>query len=640
LKRLLLAAACLLLSSCTVLERRGASPVERFELLKREVAWGGQSFGEAGPYEIVSGIAHLRADPAHPLNKGIVDLVRPASYRVNIVVARPVDSARASGVLLVDIPNRGNKLLLRMLNEGGGNVLSAEAAGTGFAMRKGHTLAWIGWQGDIPLARDATSVGAALPALAGVTGPAMDEIVFDDARPDGTIRLSYAVATLDKGQAGLTVRARPSDTPVVVEGWRLANERLVEFARPSGFDAGAIYRFRYVARDPLIMGLGLAALRDAGAYLKDGGGPMEGWRPKLALVAGVSQSGRVLRDFIWQGFNQRLDGGRVYDGAMPLIAGARKSFTNYRFAQPGRNSTQHIDHWTPGDQFPFSYAVTRDPLTGASDGIFARCAATSTCPKLMHVDSSVEFWQGRASLVVTNGAGKDIALPADVRAYLMSSTQHVYADMQGASAPPAVGICRYPANPARQGPAVRMLLDRLVAWAGEGKAPPESRYPTLGDARLTVPVQDVSGFPNLGKLGVTYPNGMNGLAVTDYAQVPPRVSGGTYQLLVPMTDEDGHDLAGIRLPDIAVPLATHTGWNIRGGIFAAGQLCDLAGSYFPLPATRRDGDPRRSVAERYKDRMEYAKSVAAYVRALRDEGLLLDEDVERYIERAKTEARL
>jgi hypothetical protein len=253
----------------------------------------------------------------------------------------------------------------------------------------------------------------------------------------------------------------------------------------------------------------------------------------------------------------------------------------------------------------------------------------------MHVDSSVEFWQGRASLIVSDGAGKDIPLPADVRAYLLSSTQHIHAELQGAAAPP-VGICRYPANPARQGPAVRMLLDRLVAWAGEGREPPPSRYPTLAAARLTVPVQDIAGFP---RIGVAYPSGPNELDVTDYAAVPPRASGGRYRLHVPMTDEDGHDLAGIRLPDVAVPLATHTGWNLRGGIFAAGQLCDLAGSYFPFPLAKRAGDARRSIAERYKDRMDYAKAVAAYARTMRDEGLLLDEDVERYIERAKSEVR-
>jgi hypothetical protein len=651
---LVLAAGSLLLSACASLEiavrprlsgklgsdpnfgKLGSDP--NFELLKREPAWGGQPFGDVGQYEVVSGIAHLRIDPDHPLNRGIVDLTKPVQYKVNIVVARPLDPARASGVLLVDIPNRGNKLLLRMLNEGRGNVLSPQSAGTAFAMRRGHTLAWIGWQGDIPLAADGQSVGAEFPLVdKRVTGPSMEEVVFDDARPDGAIRLSYPAASLDPLQAELTVRARPEDAPVQVQGWRYGSERLVEFARPSGFDAGAIYRFRYIARDPKIMGLGLAALRDAGAFLKDGGGPMEGRRPRLALVAGVSQSGRVLRDFIWQGFNQRLDGGKVYDGAMPLIAGARKSFTNYRFAQPGRNSTQHIDHWTPGDQFPFSYAVTRDPVTGQTDGIFARCSATATCPKLMHVDSSVEFWQGRASLIVTDGADRDIPMPPDVRTYLMSSTQHVYADLQGTSAPPPVGICTHPANPARQGPAVRMLLDRLIDWAGEGKPPPDSRFPTLASARLTMPVQDLTGFP---RIGVTFPYGLNTLDVTDYSTVPPRVSGGSYKLLVPMTDEDGHDLAGIRLPDIAVPLATHTGWNLRSGIFAAGQLCDLTGSYFPLPSNKRPGDPRRSLAERYKDRLDYAKAVAAYARAMRDEGLLLDEDVERFIERAKADARI
>jgi hypothetical protein len=328
-------------------------------------------------------------------------------------------------------------------------------------------------------------------------------------------------------------------------------------------------------------------------------------------------------------------GGKVFDVAMPVIAGSRKSFVNARFAAPGRYSTQHLNHLAPGDQFPFSYAVTTDPVSGRTDGIFARCQTDDTCPKLAHIDSAGEFWQGRASLVVTDGAGRDIALPPTVRAYLMASTQHV------AAWTPMVGTCQQLNNPAQQGPLLRAMLDNMVAWVGTGKEPPASLFPRIGNAGLVRPLRNEVGFPDLHALGVGFPIVINDLTVVDYSKVPPQPDlARSYQLLVPMTDLDGNDLAGVRLPEVAVPLATYTGWNLRRAGLAPNQLCDLTGMSVPLPATSRDGDPRLPLAQRYPNRMGYAKAVAAAARALRDQGLLLDEDVARYIERAQAEGRI
>ncbi len=464
--------------------------------------------------------------------------------------------------------------------------------------------------------------------------------MFDDIKPTGQMALAYPAATPDQAQAQLTVRAHAAAPPLTLpsSAWTYTSPTLVEVTRPAGFDAGAIYRFQYQASGARVMGLGMAALRDVTSYLKSGrsdANPLADIKPDVALALGVSQSGRFLRDLIWQGFNADPYGGKVFDGAMPLIAGSRKSFVNARFAQPGRTSTQHIDHLTYGDQFPFSYAVTTDPVSGATDGIFARCQASATCPRLMHVDSSTEFWQARASLVVTDGAGKDIALPPEVRAYLMSSTQHM------AAITPTVGVCQHLNNPAQQGPTVRVLLDHLVEWVRKDRAPPPSRYPGIASFTLTEPVRDVAGFPDLRAIGVGFPDVINELTVVDYATMPPRSDPfKRYQLLVPMLDQDGHDIAGVRLPDIEVPLATHAGWNLRRAAMAPGQLCGLNGLYLPFPKVARAGDPRRPLAQRYQNRMAYAKAVAIAARALRDQGLMLEEDVARYIERALNEPRL
>ncbi len=633
--------------------------VERLEIVRRGTAFGGMAFDDAGQYESIVAVAHMRIDPRAAVNRRIADIDKASTtrgwvrYKTNVTILRPVAPAKASRVLLLDVPNRGGKPLLEQVNEGSGAFDKATDAGNGYAMRRGHTLVWIGWQGDIALAPDGSRIGMELPlALEDgkpVTGPSVQEAVFDDGKPVGTMALDYPPASLDQALAMLTVRAHAGAPAVALpaSSWRYAGAAAgparVELTRAAGFDAGAIYRFEYEARDARVMGLGMAALRDVTSYLKaaspDASGqpnPLADIGPHTALAIGVSQSGRLLRDLIWQGFNRDAAGAQVFDGVMPLIAGSRKSFVNARFAQPGRYSTQHLDHITYGDQFPFSYAVTTDPVSGRRDGIFAQCQQSATCPKLMHVDSSLEFWQARASLVVTDGAGRDIALPSNVRAYLLSSTQHT------AARTPTVGICKSPSNTAQQGPAVRALLERLVAWSGKaGAAPPASRYPRLANAMLTAPTRDAVGFPDLSKIGIDYPQVINGLSLVDYATPYGRAHADKrYQVLVPMADQDGHDIAGIRLPDVAVPLATYAGWNLRRRSFAEGQLCGLTGMSAPLPATPRAGDPRRAISQRYASRLEYAKAVALAARELRDQGLLLDDDVERYIERAKAERRV
>ncbi len=631
-----------------------AAQLQRLDIISRTPAFGGATFGDTGTYETIVAVAHMRIDARDPANRQIADIgLAPASdgwidYQTDVVIARPTNAAKASRVLLLDVPNRGGKLFPVMANEGGDSLETRADAGNAYLMRRGHTLVWVGWQGDIALQRDGKRVGTSFPLLQDkgkpITGPSAEETVFDDVKPTGLITLAYPAASMAQAGAVLTVRANNASAQEVVPptSWRYVSASEVEITRPTGYDAGAIYRFEYVARDPRLMGLGMAALRDVTSYLKRGTldaagqpNPLADIAPEVTLAVGVSQSGRFLRDLIWQGFNADPHGGKVFDGAMPLIAGSRKSFVNVRFSQPGRYSTQHIDHITYGDQFPFSYAVTTDPISGRTDGIFARCAATRTCPQLMHVDSSLEFWQGRASLVVTDGAGHDIALPDNVRAYLLSSTQHMSARR------PTVGVCKVQNNPAQQGPAVRALLERLVEWSREGIAPPPSRYPRLADTMLVAPQRDAVGFPDLHAIGIDYPEVINELAVVDYSSLPGAVNGARrYQVLVPMADADGHDIAGIRLPDVAVPLVTHAGWNLRRRGFAENQLCGLNGMSVPLPANPRAGDPRRAISQRYSSRLEYAKSVALVARELRDQGLLLDEDANRFIEHAKVEPRV
>lgn len=283
---------------------------------------------------------------------------------------------------------------------------------------------------------------------------------------------------------------------------------------PADSDAGAIYRFSYLARDPKVMGLGFAATRDIVSFLNHatpaqgnpladiatarcertaGGGCVTSNGIFETTVAfGASQSGRYLRDFLWQGFNRDLAGRRVFDGMIPLIAGGRRTFTNARFAEPGRFSRQHEDHDVPGFDFPFAYAAVRDPVTGRTDSILSRCSADGTCPYLFHIDTSGEFWQAGASLVGSGGTDHDLASPANVRAYMIAGASHA----PGIVTP----ACRTPANGLEYAPVLRALIVSMVDWTGGRKAPPESRWPRIADGDLVAP--DRLSHPDLGAAGL------------------------------------------------------------------------------------------------------------------------------------------
>jgi hypothetical protein len=651
-----------LLVGCALPDRRPnsgpAATVERIEIVNRKSAFGGTRFGDVGEYEVVVAVAHVKVDPRHPANQRIVDLAAAADpdgmvrYRTDVVILRPREADKASRVLVFEVANRGRKLVLPLVDEGDLQADTARQAGNGWLMRQGHTMLWIGWQGDLPLDRSGQNVGMALPLATDrgtpITGTSLEELIFDAPGVSGRMALSYPTATPDTARAELTVRTRP-DSPATVlsaDFWHYKSFSEIEFKRPPEFDAGAIYQFRYEARDPRPMGLGMAAVRDVVTFLKvaqtDAEGqtqPMADIQPNVTVVLGISQSGRFLRDFVWQGFNAAPSGGRVFDAAMPTIAGSRKSFTNARWAQPGRVPLQHEDHWFYGDQFPFGYGTITDPITGRTDGIFARCLTDDTCPKLMHVDSNLEFWQGRSSLVVTDGAGRDVPLPDGVRAYLMSSTQHV------ASRAPVAGICQLPNNPARQSSTYRALMARLIDWARDVRSPPPSRFPSVAAGTLVLPQRAAMGFPDLGSLGMVLPAVLNDLNPADQSVIPAHVdTNRRYTLFVPRTDADGHDIAGVRVPDIDAPLATHTGFGLRKAGFAEGQLCGLNGSYLPLSNDVQERsakrDPRLSIAERYSTRTAYVQQVRASAERLKTDGLMLEEDVARTLEAAVKDPRV
>jgi hypothetical protein len=636
------------------------------EIRHTRSAFEGMSFGTAGAYEIVEGRALGAVDPLHRLNCDVVNLDRaPRSaagrveYAVDFCLLKPVDMHQCSRRLFYDAPNRGDKLALVDINDAkkclGSNLLeSAGDAGNGFLMRQGYVIAFSAWQGgvapgeghmlaDFPVATDSG---------APVIGVTREEMIFAHSESPGRWPLPYPAHAPTMSGATLTVRQREGDErhAVLAPAWRFRSANAIEIDLVAGFDAGAIYEIIYTACEPTVMGLGLVAVRDFVSLLRsaprDSGGNanplnLEGVPAVDHVMAhGRSQPGRFLREFLHLGFNEDSHGQRVFDGVYTTLAGSRRMFISEPFSQPGRFPRQHEDHLYPGDQFPFTYATRSDSFSSKRGGILERCWASNTCPKIMHVDSSTEFWQGRSSLVVADELACDIELPDEVRAYLLAGTGHAGAQML-AHAEAYFSPAQYLVNAHDYCALVRALIAALDAWISTATAPPTSRYPSLKDGTLAprLPRAEV-GFPNIP--GVNYTGLVNALSDRDYSFQPPRaIADHDYPVLVPTTDADGNEIAGIRSPDIGAPLGTYTGWNLRGANFAEGALM-VVGAFITFPATQAEreesGDPRRSIEERYPTHAAYVDAVQSTALTLQNERLLLPEDVERYVNTARASA--
>lgn len=612
--------------------------VAAFELLgPAAVAFGGREFA-AGRYERIAARATIALDPADPRNAGIADIElapRNAAGRVvasaDVVVLRPADPARGNRTLLLEAPNRGRELVGQLFHDSpaANGLAQGTEAGNGFLLDRGYTLAWVGWQAD----RTAESgLRLRAPALPGVTGLSREEFLFDHDRSPVEARLTYPAATQEG--ATLSVRARPGDERQHPETLRfrfLDGERVEITRPPTGFDAGALYELIYTARDPVVAGMGFAAIRDVAAFLRGGNG---GGAPvDRAILHGISQSGRLARDFLHLGFNEDERGGRgrpVFDAVLAHIPGARRTFTNARFAQPGRNPTAHGDRLYPANQFPFAYEDSTDHLTGRTDGLLRRCRETGTCPRVMQTDSEYEFFGAHASLSATDTRGGPLPLPPEVRAYLIAGHPHF------APAGGTVGRrpdCALPTNPLHAGAPLRALLMALEAWARDGTAPPESLYPSAGENGGLLPAEGLY----LAIPAVPWRGAHSMAELVDYSVMPP-APRGAYAVLLPRADTDGNAAVGLRLPVLAAPRATYLGWNPRAEGFAPGAPCTNQGAALPFAATRAErlaaNDPRASIEERYPSREDYAEEVRAAAEGLVKERLLLEADAKAMAEAA------
>ena len=685
--------------------------ITRIEIVKTEPAFAGQSFGAVGVYERLTGKAYGEVDPRSPANAQIQDIALAprnaggmVEYVTEIDILRPADRSKGNGVLFFNIVNRGNKGGLPLFNADVPINLAANnnlaTAGDGFMQRQGYTIVWFGWQPDV--APGANRLTMKVPVARNADGSPIAGIVRSElttapqtvpATPTTTLNLSsgwftamittaYPTVSTDNRTPladgflpQLTVRAREHEPRVAIastewsfgtcDAGKPAAVNDTQICYPAGFKPGHLYELTYRARDPLVLGLGFAAARDLGAFLKsaatdDGGNANPVLVPNAkTIVMGSSQSGRYIRSLIHLGFNRDEDGRIVFDGAFPHIGGGLMPL-NVRFGQPGRAVTEQLDRLYPGAEFPFTYGRVYDPLTGRTQGILDRCTSTNTCPKIVHAATALEMWELRQSLGFTDPLGiRDLDDPPNVRSYLMASTQHGAAPLPLRTEAP-FGSCQQQPNPNPHTWTVRALLQGLAAWIKDGVEPPPSARPTIASGTLVAPDQvrfppiPANNYGNVARPAVRFLGLHNPLHVQDYGEDyrpedtsgiisvnPPKVSAARYGNLVPQVDADGNDLDGIRNVFVRVPIGTYTGWNLFNHSFFEDGFCTLQGSFIPFARTRAErlaaADERLSIEERYPTREGYITAVKAAAESLLAKRYLLPDDATRLISQAERE---
>ena len=628
--------------------------VTALEIQQRDAVLGGRAFGDAGAYEKIAGVLRFAVDPAHPLHAEITDLDRAPRNTAGLVegsadfyLLRPVGGG--NGALLLDLANRGRKVALSMFNSAVRvpDPTTEADFGNGFLLRQGYTVAWVGWQHEVPKQDGLMAMQA--PIVRGLEG-----FVRCEWRPNSRVtqlpmadryHVPQPTADLTDPAARLLVRSHTASPmrEVPRTAWHFADATHV--AVDGGFEPGAIYDLVYRSKDPVVTGFGFITARDTASWLRFGaaadGNPCAGALNR-AYAFGVSQSGRFLRHFLYLALNEDEQGRRVFDAIVPHVAGARRGEFNMRFGQPSLNARESV-----GSLFPFTDVEQVDGLTGQRGALLARQAARGGLPKIFTINSSAEYWRGDGSLVHTDVEGReDVATVPEVRVYHFAGTQHTPGALPPPTEDPNTGSRgRHTFNIVDYAPLLRATLVNLDAWVSKGIEPPASAVPRIADG-TAVPHESLekayTAIP-----GVRFPSQIERPQRLDFgaewpqgicSTLPPKI-GATFATHVSAVDDDGNEVAGIRPVELRVPLGTFTGWNPRHPDQGApGDIMAMIGSTVPFARTAderaRTGDPRPSIAERYATRESYLARVRAAAEALVEARHMLAEDVEPVVTRA------
>ena len=655
-----------------------AAEVVRMEITSRESFAGGEEFGDVGAYEIIRGRLHYAVDPTDPANIRIVDIglaPRNAEGQVefagDFVLIKPVDLSRGNHRLLYDVNNRGNLVMIGSCNGVWGND---PGAGNGFLMRRGYSLLWSAWNWDV--LPGAGRLQIELPVATENGKPIEQKIAaeivlsFETEKVQsqplawGNSRCYPPVDASNDSDAVLTVRDSPRGErmPIARDQWRFArleNDEVVpdptSLFLESGFEPGRIYELIYTVRDPKVVGLGLAAVRDSISFFRfdteDSEGnanPLTvdaeaGTKPdsEYAYIYGVSQSGRFITHMIWQGFHVDEAGRMIFEGARIHVPGGGKGGFNHRFAQTTHHPSHLEGNYMPADHPPFNYLPDDDPGFGGENDVLALAKRMGKVPLIMVTNNALEYWTRSASLIHTDVEGKrDMPVHPNVRIYVTNSAPH--RGVRNIESP----IYEHTVNPIDVSPVLRALLVAMDRWVSEGAAPPPSAYPRIERGELITAAEHAARFPAIP--GMRHPGVNLRPPRVDYGprfwsegiiDVVPPAMGEPYATLVAAFDSDGNDIGGIRLPELRVPLGTYQGWNARKAEFGAGDfLGRFEGSFWPFALTEAEreqsGDPRPSIGSRYADREAYIEEIREAVGELVEQGFMLKEDADIYREDA------
>ena len=629
----------------------------------------GRSFGDVGPYEKIIGKIYFAFDPSNPVNARIVDIEkapRNADGRVEawaeFMILRPVNPVPGGSVGLLEVSNRGGKATLSYFHRAARSLdpTSEEDFGTGTLMRMGVTIIWVGWQHDVPLRDGLLRLHVPVVTEDGepITGLVRADWVVE--APTEVLRVghrdhvAYPVADPQHPDNVLTVRddRKGGRDEILRQDWRFVtdvDDQGVEHLAinlTGGFEPGRIYELVYRATEPRVVGLGLAAVRDMMSYAKYD--PSSPFPVDHGIALGISQTGRFLRHFIYQGFNTDERGRMVFDGLFIHSAGAGRGSFNHRFAQPSRDAHRFSAFFYPTDLFPFTGRTLVDPETGARDGLFAHLHDRRHLPKIFYTNTGYEYWGRAASLVHTTVRKRnDIRLHRNERLYHLASGQHFvdgFPPSPDRAMPQGGEIDVYRGNPLNFLFTLRALMVRMVEWVRDGIEPPASAYPHFADEQL-VDIDEVA-FPDIPD--VDFPDVVHVAYRMDYGprwdqgiidKQPPDV-GDEFPVYVPQVDSLGNELGGLRAVELRVPIATYAPWNLRVGLPGDDdELTDFRGTYIPLPRTEEERlanlDPRPSIETLYASRDIYLALVEREARVLVAEGTLLREDVPAVVDRAR-----
>jgi hypothetical protein len=642
--------------------------VTRVEIATRVDVLNGQTFGEAGSYQRITGRVYFSLPVANAHNRRIVDLDKAVNlkngqveFSADFVAIRPKDAVKGNGSMILEVPNRGRPRITGLVQ--GGNWDVSADAGDAWLLRRGFTIVSLGWQWDAagddslrlyaPIAKENGRTIAGL-----LRGDLMPSQVTQEI-PLGHLILGniggseYPVAAADDSRNVLTVRDSRNAKRVIIPRlqWQFAHTvdgKLTPSDRHihlnDGFQPGKIYEYVYVVADPVVAGGGFAVIRDFASYAKHASDAVT---PAARVYGeGISQNGRFLRDFLYQGFNADEEGRIALDGVLAHVAGAGRGDFNYRFAQPSRDAQPTSSVFFPTDIFPFTDQQETDPVTREKGGLLDRATAENVVPKIFFSNTSYEYWGRAAALIHTSADGKqDVPISPNVRIYHFTGLQHFSGPF-----PPAKGkddlLGQEPQSPLPIRYLWRSMIANMDAWVRNNAAPPDSSYPKLADGTLTtlkkyalpaIPGVNRPYEANEGTRLDFGPNWRDGILSLQ----PPKV-GEPFPVLVPQVNEDGNERDGIRLPEITVPLATYTSWNLRDpSIGAPTERVSFEASLIAFPKTAADRerthDPRKSIAQRYAGRDEYLRLYAIAVNELVKQRWILEEDREQLVHRGEQE---